>query len=403
MNVILVCESALLTGGAERVAILEALELRKRGIRVGFISGSPDADPQLAEAGVELLTLNTNSFFEETDTKRRLALLSSNPYILPEVREFLSKFPPAETILHIHSFRLKLSGSVIHLAQQLGYKTAFHCNEYGTICPTSLYYNHRQQQNCTFRPLSPGCLLCECQGHGQKLRHKLPKVTSHFANKHQLKIYDNANLFIAVSKLNQRTINPHLPKPATIVNYPHILPTPDEMGENHGEEFAFIGRLVPEKAPDTFLQAAKLAGIKAVVIGGGPMEESLRSAHPEARFTGWLKDQALKEEMKSIRALVVPSRWRETFGLSVVDAIHRGIPVIATTSVGASEVIRESGAGLVTEEITPESIAAAMQQLNQPETWTHMREKAFGWSKSNPRSTEIYVDKILELFEPLFK
>jgi glycosyltransferase involved in cell wall biosynthesis len=401
MNVIIICESARITGGAERVAVLEALEFRRRGIRVGFIAADPIADPRLAEAGVELLLIPAKSVFEESDNQKRLHMLFSNPYVVEPVREFLVNFEPGATVVHIHSFRLKLTGAPIALAQSLGFKTAFHCNEYATICPTSLYFNHRTQTNCDLSPLSLGCISCECQG--QKWRHKLPKLTAHFGNKVLLKLYARADLFLAVSQLNAKTLAPHLPKQPVIVNYPHDYPQPEDRGDNDGNEFAFIGRLVPEKAPDTFLEAAKLAGVKAVVIGGGPMEESLRQKHPEARFTGWLSDAPLKAEMKRIRALVIPSRWRETFGLSVVDAIHRGIPVISTTSVGASEVVRESGAGIVTEEITPNSIAEAMNALNQPQQWSEMRANALAWSASNPRSTEQYVDRLIELFTPLIK
>lgn len=401
MNVILICESARITGGAERVAVLEALELRKRGVRVGFIAADLDADPRLAEAGVELLLLKANSWFEEPDKQKRNKMFFSNPFVRQPVEEFLKQFPPAQTVVHIHSFRLKLTGTPIAVAQRMGFRTVFHCNEYATICPTSLYYNHRTQSNCTLRPLSLSCITCECQG--QNIRHKIPKLTNHFGNKYLLKLYRRADLFIAVSPLNEKTLTPYLPKPPIIVNYPHAYPTPEEMGPNEGEEFAFIGRLVPEKAPDTFLQAAKLAGVRSVIIGGGPMEEQLRAAHPEARFTGWLSDQPLKDELKNIRALVIPSRWRETFGLTVVDAIHRGIPVISTTNVGASQVVLESGAGIVTEEITPQSLAEAMKTLQNQETWSKMREAALAWSKSNPRSTEQFVDRLLELFTPLVK
>ncbi len=399
MNVILICESARVTGGAERVAVLEALELRRRGIRVGFIAADPEVDPRLAEAGVELLLTPAHSWFEESDKQKRSKMFFSNPFVREPVEAFLKNFPPIETVVHIHSFRLKLSGTPIAVAQELGFRTVFHCNEYATICPTSLYYNHRGQANCALKPLSLGCLTCECQG--QKWRHKLPKLTAHFGNKHLLRLYQRADLFLAVSQLNARTLEPHLPKGPIIVNYPHAYPNPEEMGPNDGEEFAFIGRLVPEKAPDTFLEATKLAGIPAVVIGGGPMEEALRKAHPEARFTGWLSDQPLKDEMKRIRALVIPSRWRETFGLSVVDAIHRGIPVISTTNVGASDVVKESGAGIVTDEVTAQCLANAMQTLSDQPTWETMRQNALNWSKTNHRSTEEYVDRILELFTPL--
>ncbi len=399
MNVVIICESARITGGAERVAVLEALELRRRGIRVGFIAADLEADPRLAQAGVELLLIPAKSWFEESDRGRRCKMFFQNPFVREPVATFLKSFEPSKSVVHIHSFRLKLSGTPIAVAQEMGFRTAFHCNEYATICPTSLYYNHRTSQNCNIKPLSISCVTCECQG--QKWRHKLPKLTAHFGNKHLLKLYERADLFLAVSQLNEMTLEPYLPKSPIIVNYPHDYPATDDLGSNDGAEFAFIGRLVPEKAPDTFLQAAKLVGIPSLVIGGGPMEEALRKAHPEARFTGWLSDQPLKEEMKRLRCLVIPSRWRETFGLSVVDAIHRGIPVISTTNVGASEVVLESGAGLVATKITPEALAEQMAELNDQSTWSQMRENALTWSKANPRSTEQYVDRLLDLFGPL--
>jgi len=160
MNVIIICESARITGGAERVAVLEALEFRRRGIRVGFIAADPIADPRLAEAGVELLLIPAKSVFEESDNQKRLHMLVSNPYVVESVREFLVNFEPRTTVVHIHSFRLKLTGAPIALAQSLGFKTAFHCNEYATICPTSLYFNHRAQTNCELSPLSLGCISC---------------------------------------------------------------------------------------------------------------------------------------------------------------------------------------------------------------------------------------------------
>lgn len=401
MNVILVCESARITGGAERVAVLEALELRRRGIRVGFIAADLQADPRLAEAGVELCLLDAKSTFEQSGAQNRLKNLFSNPFIRDEVRAFYQKFDPTQTVVHVHSFRLKLSGSVIEEAQRLGFKTVIHCNEYGSICPTALYYNHREQRNCDLKPLSYDCIRCECQGESWK--YKVPKIATAYANRSQMHLYDRTNLFIGVSPMSADVIRPHLPASAKIEVIPYPHDPPKSVPEKVGSNFAFIGRLVPEKAPEVFLEAARKAGVSAVVIGAGPMETKLRADFPEARFTGWVGDAEIEQEMQNIRCLVVPSRWRETYGLSVVDAMYRGIPCITTSTVGTSADVLAAQAGIVVAGVNSDSLADAFRKLSDAAFAEQCRANALKWSAENQRTPALFVDRILAAFEKLFQ
>lgn len=378
---------------------MEALELRRRGFRVGYIAAGDAADPRLVDAGVELLLLSALSVFEEPDNSKRLQMLFENPFVKQPVSEFLERFPSQQTIVHIHSYRLKLSGAPIHVAQQLGFRTVFHCHEYATICPTSLYYDHRASDNCQRKPMSFACVSCECQG--QKWRHKLPKLTSHFGNQTLRGLYRKADMFIAVSELSAQILRPHLPKEPVTLIAPHTGPNHVSAAQNAPVGFGYIGRLVPEKAPDTFLAAAKNASVPAVVIGDGPMLADLRSRYPDASFTGWLDDSQLEKELSGLRALVVPSRWRETFGLSVVDALHRGIPVITTSNVGAGELVLQSGGGIVTTDSDTDTLSAAISKLNQEEIWSEMRQSALTWSAHHQRTPEHFVSDLLQLFEPL--
>jgi glycosyltransferase involved in cell wall biosynthesis len=56
------------------------------------------------------------------------------------------------------------------------------------------------------------------------------------------------------------------------------------------------------------------------------------------------------EEMAAARAVVLPSRCLETFGLSAAEAMLRGVPVVARRRGGLEEIVRESGGGLLFED-----------------------------------------------------
>ena len=395
MNIVFVCESAVVSGGAEKIAIEEALELSTRGHKIGYIAGNNEADPALIAAGVEVLLLDTCSFFEETDRKTKVRKLLWNPPIEPAVREFLAPFATAETVVHLLTFRLKLSGIVGHVAQSMGFATVVHCLDYSPICPTSLYYDHRKQENCTRKPMSLSCITCECQG--QAWKYKLPKLTSHFWNQSVWKINRRAQGLLHLSQLEQKTIEAQM-KIAT-PGYP-VLP----IGENvpvervaaeSNKNFVFIGRLTSEKGPLEFLECAKAAGVPAVIIGDGPQGEEARERFPEARFTGWIKIDQIIGELQRARAVVVPSVWRETLCLSVIDAMRMGVPCIVSENVGAKQYIENGATGV---RFKDGNLLEAISRFSDDRLVERMSRGAWQVFADSPPSIENHVNELVEIY-----
>ena len=395
MNIIMVCESATVTGGAEKVAIQEAIELAKRGLRVGYIAAGTESDQAMADAGVEILLLDTTSFFEEPQKGAKLQKLFWNASIEPEVFRFLSGFEPEKTILHLHTFRLKLSGVVAHIAQKLGFSTFVHCHDYSPICPTSLLYDHRTQSNCERKPMSWSCISCECQNHSWK--YKLPKLTSHFWNQTIWKINHKSKGFIHISQLEEETIATRGGKQGPSFHVPPIGDafTGPRIHAEENRSFLFIGRLTPEKGIEEFLGAAELAGVNPVVVGDGPLGKSLRQRFPSVRFTGWLNKDEIAEELKQARALVVPSVWRETLGLSVIDAMQMGIPCIVSQFVGAKEYIEDGENGTIFYDNLPSSLSS----YSDDKFVQRLSEGAYRTFDEQPPSIERHVDRLIEIYE----
>ncbi len=395
MQVVMVCESATVDGGAEKVAIQESLELRRRGWRVGFISGGSNADPRLTEAGIELLLLDTTSFFEEPRRSAKFQRMFYNAGIENQVSAFLASFANDKAVVHLHTFRLKLSGVVGHIAQKLGFPTLLHAHDYSPACPTSLYYDHREKRNCDRRPLSLSCIACECQD--QLWKYKLPKVTSHWWNQSVWNLTRRSSGIIHISDLERQTLAPLISATLPAFHLPPIssLAAKERVVAERNQNLLCIGRLTYEKGVDAFLKACQQTGQPAVVIGDGPKRRDFESEFTEAEFAGWLGSDEIERALQSARSVVVPSRWRETLGLSVIDAMTLGVPCVVSDNVGAKEYIRDGVNGLISSE---SDLAKSLARLSDDTFVENISRAAFADIQEKPMTVENHVDSLESIY-----
>jgi glycosyltransferase involved in cell wall biosynthesis len=68
------------------------------------------------------------------------------------------------------------------------------------------------------------------------------------------------------------------------------------------------------------------------------------------RLLGRLAPEEIGREMAAARAVVVPSRCLETFGLTAAEAMMRGVPVVARRLGALTEIIEETGGGLLFDD-----------------------------------------------------
>ncbi len=114
----------------------------------------------------------------------------------------------------------------------------------------------------------------------------------------------------------------------------------------------FVGRLAATKGVSEALEAWSRSGVDLPMVfaGTGPLREELESRAVEERarpieVTGWLDREGLSSLYRRARALVLPSRWQEPFGLAGIEALSFGVPVVAWDSGGVGEW--HPGPGLV--------------------------------------------------------
>ena len=78
------------------------------------------------------------------------------------------------------------------------------------------------------------------------------------------------------------------------------------------------------------------------------------------RLLGWKSD--VRSFLHSLDLFVSPSRY-DSFGLAIAEAMACQIPMIATKTAGAQEIIENGESGVLTEIGKPEHLAAAILDL----------------------------------------
>ncbi|MAY67616.1 MAG: alpha-mannosyltransferase [Rhodospirillaceae bacterium] len=117
----------------------------------------------------------------------------------------------------------------------------------------------------------------------------------------------------------------------------------------------FTGRVAVEKNIEAFLKL-DLPGTK-YVVGDGPQLDDLKRKYPAVRFAGVKEGEELAKYFAAADVFVFPSRT-DTFGLVLLEAMASGVPVAAYPVPGPLDVVNQSGAGVLSDDLAAAVTAA---------------------------------------------
>jgi glycosyltransferase involved in cell wall biosynthesis len=135
----------------------------------------------------------------------------------------------------------------------------------------------------------------------------------------------------------------------------------------------FLGNLIERKGVHVLLSAlATVSGEWTLTVVGAPTDaeyaarlHSLRNhlgLRESIRFTGRLSDEEVADHLARSHVLVGPSLY-EGLGLVYLEGMAFGLPVIATTAGGASEIVTDGETGLLCPPDDADAIADAVRTL----------------------------------------
>ncbi len=136
--------------------------------------------------------------------------------------------------------------------------------------------------------------------------------------------------------------------------------------------FLYTGRVAVEKNIEAFLRL-DLPGRK-VVVGAGPMLDTLTARYPDVLFTGKKTGPDLAACYASADVFVFPS-LTDTFGIVLLEAMASGVPVAAFPVTGPIDNVVDGVTGILDHDLLRASLAALV--LDKAKVREHAT--SFGW------------------------
>jgi glycosyltransferase involved in cell wall biosynthesis len=149
-----------------------------------------------------------------------------------------------------------------------------------------------------------------------------------------------------------------LPRANWCATVPHGVPRDlYSLGTGAGGYLAFIGRISPEKRLDRAIEIARRVGLPLKIAAKvDKVDEAYFRAtiaplldQPGVDYIGEIDERAKSEFLGGARALLFPIDWPEPFGLSMIEAMACGTPVLAFRCGSVPEIVDPGVTGLIVE------------------------------------------------------
>lgn len=196
--------------------------------------------------------------------------------------------------------------------------------------------------------------------------------------------------FIANSRNVQSRIRRYYARDSAVI-YPPLDFQKFQPGRSE-DFYLFVGQLNPYKKVDLAVRAFNQLGIKLVIIGAGPQHRELkRLAQSNVVLLGRQPNQVIIDYYSRCKGFVFPGE--EDFGITPLEAMAAGKPVIAYARGGAIETVVEGKTGVFFSEQSVPSLLEAVKKAEGIE-WKpeHIREHAQQFDASVARAKlETYI------------
>ncbi len=266
-------------------------------------------------------------------------------------------------VVHFHNISL-IGLDAIPISNALRVCTL---HDYWWICPTHILFRNGREA-CESRD----CIRCQLvQGRPPQL-WRLGSMIEKAARSIQL--------FLAPSEfVRQRYASAPPYIDAKVL--PHFVRESAVAQRVESNSYFYAGRLERAKGVQEIIPVFLRTGRRLLIAGAGEFEPQLRElagGSPLIEFLGRVQHAELAALYANARATLVPSICFETFGLTILESLQAGTPVITSSFGALPEVVRNTAGGFVYSDLNElEQILDQTDSMGFRENWRAPDLRAF--------------------------
>jgi len=344
MKILQVHNSYLYAGGEDRVVAVEAGALR--------------------DAGDEVVVARVANPSRVGAQSGNLAFAPWNPKSARWMASMVDKHTP--DLAHVHNTWYRLSPSVINALKRRSVPVVMTVHNYRMMCANAVF----------FRDGSP-CTDCLGRQPWRSVVHRCYRdsaaqsfiAAGTIVINRSMNTWENGvDRFVVSTKfVEDRLIEAGFPRDRMRI-VPPLIPDagPRTQPPSASSAVVYVGRVDQGKGLETVFEAWRRmpAPFELLVVGEGPLRASFEALEvPRVRFLGWRDRADVERILRTSRAMVFPSAYFETLGLSLAEGLAAGLPVIAGSVGTRPEVLGNDGAGWLVEPTDTDEWESALRAL----------------------------------------
>ncbi len=227
----------------------------------------------------------------------------------------------------------------------------------------------------------------------------IKKIIPFFMN--YIRVWDEkaskrADKFISNSKFVSERIKKYYHRESEVI-HPPVKANLFYLAEKTDDYFLLVGRFLPYKRFDLAIDAFNELGFPLKIIGDGPDRKRLeKKSNKNIKFIGLVPDSKLKDYYAHCQAFIFPQE--EDFGITAVEAMAAGRPVIAYKGGGALEIVQHGITGLFFENQTSEDLVKTLKNFNESDFDPKViRERAMNFNEESfKEKIKKFIDKSIQ-------
>ena len=303
-------------------------------------------------------------------------------------------------LVHIHNFYPLLTPSVFKGSKDAGAKVVHTLHNYRLWCISGIFYRdgYGVCELCTKSKFSLQGIFSKCfrksmvQSVLAQLSFWYYKVT---------KVFDNIDYFFVLTNFQKEKVKSLGIDERKIILKPNSLQMSFDIQKNK-KDYIYVGRLEESKGIFELLKVWEKLAEKYVltVIGGGDIEEELRSKYKKKNiiFKGKCSREETLSAISKSKYLIQPSILYETFGLTIIEAMSFGVPVIGFDIGTRGDFIQDGVNGFLSDR---DNLKSAIEKSYEYKDYNRLSQQAIETAKIY--ENEYMIDRQIEIYKKILE